>query len=78
MFLLSLMFVAMAFFIGAVVVQAISMIPLSILARAADARRYVRLGSRDLPSSMTPGAGRRSPALHGAGGYAFALARAEA
>jgi hypothetical protein len=78
MFLLSLAFVSVTFFIGALVVRTIAIIPLSILARAAEAGRYVRLGARELPSPMTPGAGRRSPALQRGRGNAFQLARAEA
>jgi hypothetical protein len=76
MFLLSLVFVATAFIIGTVVVRAISVIPLSILARAAEGGRYARLGLRDPPSSGRPTAGRRTPPLHGARAHAFMPAAA--
>jgi hypothetical protein len=62
MFLLSVQSVAMACCIGALIVEAFAIIPLSVMARAAQAGRYVRLASHDLPSALTPGVGRRSPA----------------
>jgi hypothetical protein len=74
MFLLSLVFVATAFCLGAIVVRTISIIPLSILARAADGGRYVRLGSSDRPSRVRPRAGRRTPPPHGGRSHAFRLA----
>lgn len=76
MFLLSLAFVAMVFRIRALVVQTISIIPLSILARVAEARRYVRPGSHE-QSPVTPAAGRRTPSLQAGRGPAFTLAGAE-
>lgn len=78
MLLLSLVFVAMALFIGAIVVRAISIIPLSILARAAEGGRYVRLGLSELSSPATPSGGRRSPASPGAHGVTFRMAGAKA
>jgi hypothetical protein len=58
MFLLSLAFVAIVFGIGILVVPTLSIIPPSILARTAEAGRYVRLGPHERPS-RSPGAGRR-------------------
>jgi hypothetical protein len=77
MFLLSLVFAATAAFIGTLVARVICIIPLSILARAEQGGRYVRLGSCQLPSPGGPAGGRRIPALLGTGGYALALADAE-
>jgi hypothetical protein len=61
MFLLSLVSVAAVVSIGALVVRAVSIIPLSILARAAEGGRYWRLESREPPAPLTPRAGRRAP-----------------
>jgi hypothetical protein len=74
MFLLSLVFVATAFFIGVLMVHPISIIPLSILARAEQAGRYVRLASRALPLPGTRTTGRRIRPLLSASGYALTLA----
>jgi hypothetical protein len=65
MFLLSLLFVAVVFSIGAGVARAISSIPLSILLRAADGGRYSQLGLRDPPAPPTTRAGRRAAPMHG-------------
>jgi hypothetical protein len=61
-FLLSVLSVAMTFCIGALIVHAFAINPLLVLARAAQAERYVRLGSHDLLLTVTPGTGRRRPA----------------
>ncbi|MGA2861249.1 MAG: hypothetical protein ACLQFF_10955 [Steroidobacteraceae bacterium] len=74
MFLLSLVFVATAFFIGVLVLHTISIIALSILARAEQPSRYVRLASRALPLPGTRTIGRRIRPLLGASGYALTLA----
>jgi hypothetical protein len=63
--MVSLLFVAVVFVIGAAVVRAIAIIPLSILDRAAQNGRYARLGSADRPSPGTPVAGRRAATLCG-------------
>jgi hypothetical protein len=65
-FLLSLVSVAAVASIGALIVRAISIIPTSILARAAEGGRYWRLESRDPPSRVGPKTGRRAPRLHAA------------
>ena len=62
MFLLSVLSVAMTFCIGVLIVHAFAINPLLVLARAAQAGRYVRLSSHDLPWAVTPGTGRRRPA----------------
>jgi hypothetical protein len=74
MFLPSLVFVATAFFVGVLLVPAISIIPLPILARAEQAGRYVRLASRALPLPGTRTTGRRIRPLLGASGYTLTLA----
>ena len=55
----SLAFLAIVFGIGALVLQTGSIIPLSILASAAEPVRYMRFGPHELPLE-TPGAGRLS------------------
>lgn len=73
MFLLSLVVVATALFIGVLVVHTISIIPLPILARAEQAGRHVRLASRALPLPGTRTTGRRIRPLLGASGYGLTL-----
>src|ERR1700734_1568986 len=60
-FLLSLVLVTMAFLLGVLVVHAISIIPISILARAEQAGRYVRLGTCGPLLRRTRTSGRRLP-----------------
>ncbi len=62
MFLLSLVLVAAVSSMGALVVRAISLIPLSVLDCAADGGRYSRLESRAVSMPPRPAAGRRAAA----------------
>jgi hypothetical protein len=61
-FMLSLVLVAVVSSIGALVVRAIAHMPLSMLARSADAGRYSRLESRGPSSPHRHVAGRRAAA----------------
>lgn len=72
MFLIALSLIAgaVALAFGAVILQAISAIPLSILACAEKGGRYVRLGARDSGSPATPAAGRGIRILVPAQGHA--------
>lgn len=63
-FLLSVAFIAAVFLIGVGVARAISIIPLSILDRAANGGRYTRLGCAERPSPVKA-VGRRTPPLYG-------------
>jgi hypothetical protein len=74
MFMLSLVLVAAVSSIGALVVRAIALIPLSVLARAADAGRYSRLDSRGPSAPHRRMAGRRAPALPTFAGRAWLAA----
>jgi hypothetical protein len=76
-FLLSLVLVTMAFLLGVLVVHAISIIPISILARAEQAGRYVRLGTCGPLLRRTRTSGRRLPPRMRAGGYSLSLAGAK-
>jgi len=67
MFLLSLLAVIVVFSIGAGVAKVISMIPLSVLERAADGGRYSRLGAPEPPPPVKP-VGRRARPLQLSGG----------
>jgi hypothetical protein len=77
-FLLSLILVATAFFFGVLVVHTISIIPISILARAEQGGRYVRLGACGLLLPRSRTGGRRSPPRMAVGGHRLSLAGAEA
>jgi hypothetical protein len=67
-FLVSLLLVAAAFSIGAGVASAISIIPLSILERAAGGGRYFQLGLRDARMPTRPAGRRRAPPMCGTRG----------
>jgi hypothetical protein len=77
LFLLSLVLVTMAFLLGVLVAHTISLIPISILSRAEQAGRYVRLGACGPLLPRTRISGRRSPPRVRAGGHSLSLAGAE-
>jgi hypothetical protein len=77
LFLLSLLLVTMAFFLGVLVAHAISNIPISILARAEQAGRHVRLGECRPLLPRTRSRGRRSPPPMRARRYSPSLVGAE-
>jgi hypothetical protein len=70
-FLVSLLFVAAVFSIGAGIASAISIIPLSILKRAAEGGRYFQLGLHDAPAPTKPAGRRRAPPMGGRRGAAL-------
>jgi hypothetical protein len=70
-FLVSLLFVAAVFSIGAGIAGAISIIPLSVLERAAGGGRYFQLGLQDTPAPSGPAGRRRAPPLCGRRGSAL-------
>jgi hypothetical protein len=72
-FLVSLLLVAAVFSIGAGIAGAISIIPPSILERAAEGGRYFQLGWHDAPAPRRPAGRRRAPPMRGMRG-AVALA----
>ncbi len=74
MFILSLVLVAAVSSIGALVMRAISMIPLSVLACAAEGGRYSRLESRRPSSAHRPAGGRRAPTMPAIAGRAWLAA----
>ncbi len=75
-FLLSLALLGMVLCIGALVVQAICIIPLSILGGAAEAGRFVQLSGND--ASLRPRTERRAPSARSGHRPALTLAAAEA
>jgi hypothetical protein len=68
MFLVSLLLVAAVFSIGAGIASAISIIPPSILERAAGGGRYFQLGLQDAPAPRRPAGRRRAPPMRGTRG----------
>jgi hypothetical protein len=62
-FLVSLLSVAAVFSIGAGIASAISLIPPSILERAATGGRYFQLGLHDAPAPRRPAGRRRAPPM---------------
>jgi hypothetical protein len=75
-FLLSLAFAAMAFYFGVILATIISIIPISILARAEQAGRDVRLGACGPLLPRTRSSARRSQWRMGAVGYGLSPAGA--
>jgi hypothetical protein len=67
-FLISLLFVAAVFSIGAGIASAIAIIPPSILERAAAGGRYFQLGLDDAPAPTRPAGRRRAPPMCGTRG----------
>jgi len=72
-FLVSLLFIAAVFSIGAAIASAIAIIPLSILERAAGGGRYFQLGLPDAPAPTKPAGRRRAPPMCGPRGYTLLI-----